>query len=172
MTDNTELIPLQLQHLELLRNWRNDKFISRFLVTQTHITPRMQQEWFHNLDPQTHKYFIVLANGKPIGCAQLRHINLTEKSAEPGIFIGIKEYMETGSAALAIINLLQKAFHGMGLKTLTSSVHRDNILAINNYRKIGFRIEEAPQQEYWTTRIDSDTFFAFEKKLPQTRKTV
>jgi len=47
------------EHLEMVRQWRNDPKISKFMFHQGEITSAMQQEWFESINNISNFFFII-----------------------------------------------------------------------------------------------------------------
>ena len=41
-----KLVPMQKEHIELVREWRNSKEVSQYMYTENYISLEAQKEWF------------------------------------------------------------------------------------------------------------------------------
>ncbi len=78
----------------------------------------------------------------PVGSVYYSHVEPEEHTAEFGIFIGEQEAVGKGIGAAATKLALDYAFDQMELQTVFLRVFCDNVPAIGNYRKLGFRTVE------------------------------
>lgn len=93
--------------------------------------------------------FAIIAKdtGKAIGNCGFPKLNLIDKAAEVGIFIGNKEYWNGGYGTEALSLLCDFAFNVLNIHNISLKVYAFNLQAIHCYQKIGFqevgRIREA-----------------------------
>ncbi|MCP3177558.1 GNAT family N-acetyltransferase [Desulfuromonas sp. KJ2020] len=81
--------------LETLRTWRNDPEISRFMVTQDHITPEMQNKWFETTRLRGDVNFIINYEGLDIGFIGLKLVDVKEKLYNPGVYFANTNYQNS-----------------------------------------------------------------------------
>ena len=67
-----ELIPLQKEHLKLVRNWRNSKEVSQYMYTEEVITEEAQIQWYNLVSKSDkYKYWLISYNNKLLGVVNL-----------------------------------------------------------------------------------------------------
>ncbi len=71
-----DLIPLEEEHLEIVRNWRNSKEVSQYMYTDTFITEDAQKKWFKKISiSEDYKYWIISYDDKLLGVVNLYDID-------------------------------------------------------------------------------------------------
>ncbi len=135
------LIPLNISHLELVRNWRNNELIASFMEYQEYITKEAQQQWFETIQNTENYYFIIETNKTSIGLIHLNKVDEINKSAHSGLFIGEEKYQGTGIALAASILILSFAFETLDLNKVYAKVNKDNMAVIEYNQFLGFDFE-------------------------------
>lgn len=125
--------------LELVREWRMKPEVTKYLYTDPIITSEDQEKWFANLQKTNDEYWILSHKGNAIGYAALR--NVSNISADPGVFIGETKYRGKGLGKLAIEKIQDYAFSVVGLEKLYGPVLSGNYSALMAYLRNGWRIE-------------------------------
>lgn len=137
---NVRLEPARDQDIERIRRWRNSPFVQRNMQFQEYISPEMQKQWWANLSPFYHHYFLVYDVDTAIGVIHLKDINWDQKEAEAGIFIGKKEYLGTFISVQAVLALMDTAFEQYGLKKLKAKVATKAEKTLDFNQKLGYEI--------------------------------
>ena len=50
---------MEAEHAELVRSWRNDPKIAKFMFYKGEITTAMQAEWFASIDNEQNFFFLI-----------------------------------------------------------------------------------------------------------------
>lgn len=143
--NNMMLLPLNKEHIENLRNWRNDKTKTRFLRKIDYITKEKQLLWFQKYrEDETQIAFTIYENEKLkriVGSVSLYNINLNKGTSEVGrIQIGDSEAHGIGLGKNSLLGAIKVAFQCLEIQKIEASIHKDNIASHKNSMKIGFRI--------------------------------
>ena len=140
---NLELRPLDEEHIENLRVWRNDKEQTKYLRQIGHISPEMQKAWFENY--KTDKDIISFAIyetedlNRMVGALSLYDFN--DDVVEIGkIQVGDKDAQGKGIGRISFVMLLKLAFEVFKVKKVIATVNVDNAPARKSYFRIGFKI--------------------------------
>ncbi len=132
------LRPLTHADIEMVRCWRNDPRIARYMHFRDTITREMQEEWFRSINNDRHAFFIVEIGDEPVGMTEYKNIDLVEGKAEGGIFIHKEEY-RNGLYPFAVIAIKHVyGFNTLGLRELYSYVLDNNKRAIRFNETIGY----------------------------------
>lgn len=158
-----QLIPLSFEHLEVVRNWRNQNHVRNMMEYQELISTQEQKAWFSNLKHQENKYFVFATSTDLVGLTHLK--NISEETAEAGLFVGNEKYIGTGVAFYASIELLDLAFFEMKLQKLFAKVNKDNIDAIRYNTSLGFSEEKKLNESFIQLAITQDTYVLKREKL-------
>ncbi len=105
-----------------------------------------QKEWFAEYLKQKDitkgiEFAIETKDGKFIGCCGVNHMDMKNRMAMVGIFIGDKEYLGRGYGTEAMGLLMEYLFDEVNLNKISLDVFSFNERAVKSYEKLGFRIE-------------------------------
>jgi RimJ/RimL family protein N-acetyltransferase len=133
-----ELLRLEEDKIELLRHWRNAPEIVKNMEFQEHITAKMQANWFTKINNIHNFYFLIKWDKNWIGMINLSAIDYEKKTAEAGIFISNKSYINTSIPAHSSFSLLDFAFDDLELKSIHIKVNKNNKKALKYNQHLGF----------------------------------
>ena len=134
-----QMVDYDYKFLQYSWDWLNDPEIKK-LTNTNDFSIKDQREWFDNLN-KSKDYLIwgILADSKPIGACGLKKI--TKKDCEYWGYIGEKLYWGKGIGKI-MLNSLEQIAKEMNLKSIWLKVLKDNIRAINLYKKAGYEVEK------------------------------
>lgn len=139
---------LREDHIELVRNWRNDPKISRFMEFRDYITPEMQLKWFNKINNENNYYFIIEYLKKKIGLINVRDIDYQKNEGEAGIFIYEEEWLNSTISFQSTLCLYDFCFEKLGLVRLIAHIINDNKRAIKFNKMIGFKLARNQESVY------------------------
>jgi UDP-4-amino-4,6-dideoxy-N-acetyl-beta-L-altrosamine N-acetyltransferase len=156
---------LEISDLELVRTWRNADHVRLNMQFQDLITPPMQIDWFQSLNVSKNQYFIIKKDAVAVGVVNIKDINDEVKTAEAGIFIGIKVYLDSTIPFLATISIMEYAFDILKLKSLKAKINTTNTKVILFNQSFGYKKEEQQRDEFfhYYTVTYNDFLLATEK---------
>ncbi|MDB4061268.1 GNAT family N-acetyltransferase [Vicingaceae bacterium] len=154
------LEPLTLESAMLVRAWRNSPKVNRFMDFKAYITLGQQERWFEAIVTSTNVYFIIRKGSTPIGLIHLNRFDTDKKTAYAGLFIGDEEFEGTGIAFKASVALLEYAFEELKLDKVFAKVHKDNAVAIDYNKNLGFEYDGAESGPFQRLKINSTAFIA------------
>lgn len=136
--NNINVVEYGSEYLTYSWKWLNDDEIK--YLTQTPTFSKEQQLEFFNSLPSRTNYFIkgIEYNGIPVGACGLKHITNTD--AEYWGYIGEKAFWGKGIGQFALTYMIKKA-QQKNLKSIYLKVIKENIRALNLYKKMGFLLE-------------------------------
>jgi diamine N-acetyltransferase len=144
--ENVSLGPLNRDLIPLYQQWFNSFDLLRTL--DRHLKPvslDQVERWFElRATPAQIGSVIVFTiyendTWRPIGNTALEGINLRDRTAEFGIFIGETNLQGKGYGSEATSLMLDYAFTGLGLQNVMLRVWEYNIAGIRVYEKAGFK---------------------------------
>lgn len=105
-----------------------------------------QKEWFKDYLKKKDisegvEFAIEASDGKYIGGCSVNQIDLKNRIAEVGIFIGAKEYLGKGYGTDAMELLLEYLFDEVNMNKVSLNVMSFNKRAVRSYEKAGFSLE-------------------------------
>lgn len=125
--------------IEMIRNWRNDTKISKFMEYREIITSEMQLNWYHKIDNDKNYFFIIEIDNKEIGLINIRDINSETKEGEAGIYIYDDEYLNSTISFQAAFCMYDFGFEELRLENIIAHILKDNKRAIKYNKMIGFQ---------------------------------
>ncbi len=140
--------------IELVRHWRNDPKISKYMEFRDHITPDMQRAWFEKINNNDNYYFIIVYKGNEIGLINIKDIDWQIGQGESGSFIYDDKYLNTDIAYRAHIVLYDYFFNILKGKSLRAHILADNNRSIRFSCFLGYK--EVEKNQY--ILIDKDYF--------------
>jgi UDP-4-amino-4,6-dideoxy-N-acetyl-beta-L-altrosamine N-acetyltransferase len=136
------ILELDKESIELIRRWRNSKWVSQYMYRSHYIGKEEHQKWISKLKTKdVAKALIIRYNGKPIGLAQLSNIDYDNKTTEWGFYIADESVRGKGIGTAVLYKLINYVFEEMSLKKMSTMVLENNYVAIKLYQKFGFKKE-------------------------------
>lgn len=133
--------PLKCQDIELLRKWRNDYELSKYLRPIDYITSEMQRAWFIDYLKSSNTYFFAICNevtDKVIGSVAIYNVN--DKNAEIGkLVIGDASARGRHIGYSSIVMAMQIGYEFIGIENYSLDCHENNIAALKNYLRAGYK---------------------------------
>jgi len=145
------LRPVQENDLELLRTWRNDSLISKYLIKTDYITREKQLEWFKRINADDDCYMFAIEEtsilNRVIGSLSL--YNFRKDCVEYGrLMIGDDEAHGKGLGFRAVSSLIYFAFEELKNAAVECIIHKENIACLKANYKVGFTVRgELPLPE-------------------------
>ncbi|MEK3835915.1 GNAT family N-acetyltransferase [Paenibacillus sp. FSL R7-0128] len=128
---------------EAWTRWFNDLEVTAPLGNEAYLLTSLDKEREgieHVLKSGTHMFSIVdLESDLAIGRCLLFDVNLVDRNAKAGIFIGDKEFWGKGFGSDAMRLLLDYGFNLLNLNNIMLGTFAFNERAIQCYKKVGFK---------------------------------
>lgn len=140
--DRIYLSPTCTEDVEQFTQWLNDFQTTDYLGRSGSImTTINEQEFLEKRSKNDMASFsiVTLQEDKLIGTISLEHINLINRDAILGIFIGDGEYRNQGYGTEAIKLILDYGFNYINLHSIKLDVMSFNLRAQKCYQKCGFK---------------------------------
>ena len=155
------LRPAERSDLPLFVRWFADAETARHLALRAPFSLAMEEKWFNQVveaqgKNQYHFVICLLPDGRPIGAADLRDIDLENGKAEFGISIGEKAEWSKGYGTEALNAICDFGFGALRLERIYLDVYADNARAIRSYEKAGFRQEGRKRNAHFGEGRHSD----------------
>lgn len=136
-----ELKQLTHDKIELIRFWRNDPKINRYMEFRDEITTEMQEKWFERISNSgTDFYYIIVADGNEIGCINLKDVDFENKTGETGIFIWDDNYLNGTYGIRAALCIHDYAFENLKLDYIHGHALDDNKRANRLNDFLGYKV--------------------------------
>uniref|UniRef100_A0A7C4RAJ8 N-acetyltransferase n=1 Tax=candidate division CPR3 bacterium TaxID=2268181 RepID=A0A7C4RAJ8_UNCC3 len=151
---NIKFRPHKREDIPLRVKWMNDPRVIKYLGfdISKKVTKKTASKWFDEYEKEsrkgTKKFFLVLDNKKPIGLVGLSRIHKIDGSTDLFIIIGDKDYVGKGiSKTMMNFIVHEYGFGRLDLHKINLGVFTDNKIAVNLYKKMGFKIEGTLKDE-------------------------
>lgn len=149
--EKVQLAAVQREYLPKYVEWLNDWEVARFLMPGIPLPLNLEREiaWFESLSQDKENIVLAIltrADKQLIGNCGLHRIDLKNRSATYGIFIGDKNYWGKGYGTDATRVLLEFAFEELGLNRVELWVYAFNTRAQRAYEKVGFQRDGVRRQ--------------------------
>lgn len=137
-TMNIELKKIEENDMELLRKWRMQENVTKYMITDPKITKDEQIKWYNKIkDDKSRIDYVIMCDDIRIGYYGITCINKEDSSCEIGFYIGENEYRGRG-----IFNVVQNQiediiFNYLKLNKIIISVLENNPIIVA-YKKNGF----------------------------------
>lgn len=138
------LRPIEVDDTDDIVKWRNSESVKQFFIYQGEFTREGHLNWLETKvkTGEVIQFMIVLKeSNKAIGSVFLRDVDMQNKKAEYGVFIGDESARGKGYGSDAARLILRHAFQEAGLHRVYLRAFADNERAIASYEKVGFKKE-------------------------------
>jgi len=149
---------VQEDDIELIRQWRTDPNVSRYMFFRGDITPEQQRDWFRSIDNDCNYFFIVHYEGKKIGLNSIKDIDWPSRSGQGGIFIVPQELRHSLTVFRVAIPPLIWLFEHLAFNYVHACVQPDNRRAIRYNRALGHTIDPASEPGIVRSRLTREAF--------------
>lgn len=135
------LSPVDDRLTEKVAKWSNDLEVAiRTGDISDKITYEVQREYLKGMNNGGHAFYIVAKeNNEAVGIARLMRVNLINRTATMGMFIGEKNNRNKGMGTEATKLLLDFGFNVLNLKNIMIETFSFNERAIQACKKAGFK---------------------------------
>lgn len=162
---NITLETITEDKLEILRLWRNNKHVSKFMDFKEEISKEQQIIWFNNINQEKEFYFIIRKKDILIGLIHINKINAEESTGEVGLFIGNENFAGTGITLGASLNLLDFAFEKLQLNEVFAKINNANNNAIKYNSFLGFNRSHPLNNEFTIWKLTKESYQNSKPKL-------
>lgn len=135
------LSPRTVEDAEVYTEWLNDFSVTDYTGRSGEtMTQEAEKDYLEKgIEKQATFAIIDLKEDKLIGGIDLNKIHAVNRTAELGIFIGVKEYRGKGYGTEAINLILDYGFNYLNLNNINLHLIEFNERALNCYKKCGFK---------------------------------
>ncbi|MCF7858452.1 MAG: GNAT family N-acetyltransferase [Candidatus Cloacimonetes bacterium] len=136
------LSPINVEDAETYCEWLNNWEIGVNLLTfSQQLSLEREKKILQDMIDNNNQIFAIvdISNDKLIGNCSIFRINLPNRKAEVGIFIGDKSYWNKNYGKEALSLLVDYGFNVLNLNNIMLEVFSFNERAIKCYKKVGFK---------------------------------
>lgn len=124
--------------LEKIRQWRNSEYVRSKMLYQKIITTEEQINWYNKVNNNHNYYFIITSGGVELGLSNIKNINYTNKTVEPGIFFIDEKYSNGEFSLNCAIIMIETSLLFFGAKELHSMALKSNKPGFDFNTTLGF----------------------------------
>lgn len=125
-----ELELLTPKKIEMVRQWRNDPKISKYMEYREEITPEQQERWFSKLNNgRDNFYWIIKYKGEDIGLINIKDVDYDKRTGESGVFIYCDKYLNTDISYRAHLVMFDYVFNDLNLNSTYCHILKSNLRA-------------------------------------------
>ncbi len=149
-TDEFIIKDLELKEIEIARKLHNDKSVLRFLTDASKVSKIQQSKWFLNLEQSSKSFRLIIFEKSSmtfIGIFRIDQLDLKNKSVVIGLDITPKQRGKKFS--LKIYHYLLRYIFKMNINRVSLETLETNYVAINLYKKLGFKNEGRLREAIW-----------------------
>ena len=127
-----------LKYVEWLNNYNIAKGVNQIRKI---LTIEAEKEFLSKRDSDKYNFSIInKSNDMLLGNISLMKVDFVDRTAELGIFIGEEDNLGKGYGSDAIRLILEYGFNQLNLNNIMLRVYSFNEIAINAYKKCGFKV--------------------------------
>lgn len=138
------LRPITMEDTPLIVRWRNTESVRKNFIFRERFTEEMHNNWMRTkvASGEVVQYIIIdRDDGKPVGSVYFRDIDMKNRSAEYGIFIGEESARGKGLGSETARIFTRFGFETLGLHRISLRVIAGNSQAEKSYENAGFTRE-------------------------------
>lgn len=144
------LSPMCVEDAETYVRWMNDSKVTDGVgSTSRVISMENEKAWLLQNTGQHHFAIVNLETDELIGNCGIQEVNQLRQCAEVGLFIGEEKNRNQGYGREALSLLIDYGFNYLNLNNIMLRVFAFNTLAINCYKKVGFKEIGRRRQSYY-----------------------
>lgn len=152
---------VQLEDIELVRQWRLDERVRPHMLYQGDITPEQQRRWFDSINNPDNYFFIVHHEGRKVGLNSIKDIDWERRTGQGGLFLVPEELRQSLVVFRVAIPPLVWLFEEMGLESVHAVIRADNRRAIRYNLALGHTLDPVVEGSgQVTSRITREAFAA------------
>lgn len=126
----------------MLRAWRNQPEVAKYMFTDHYITETEHAAWFAGIaNDSTRRYWIIVCDGADVGLLSLEGIDRVHERCYWAFYVASPDMRGKGIGSFAEYAVLHQVFDVMGLYRLCGEVLATNEPVLRMHESFGFRQE-------------------------------
>ena len=142
---------------------RNKEFVRKNMVYSRYITWDEHLKWYSELNPETNFYFLIRSNHIPVGVFNFKDLDIENKRAELGIFMGREDILRTPVPFLCCLTLIDLAVKLFQISPFTKvKTGASDIESLN--KSLGYELAET-HEHYIVNNLNIEKHYQLSKKV-------
>ena len=159
---NLTLQKLEEKEIKILRIWRNDPRVLKFMLSNnSYISKEKQKEWFDSIkNSQNSFYYMIYKDDLLLGYSAIKNIDCKSKIGQPGGIINpsIKEPILAYLKAFITYDFY---FDKLGILSTYAYIKNSNIKSHNYAKSLGYKQDESKNNgEFYYYTLNKDDYIA------------
>jgi len=159
---------MEHKDIEMVRQWRNSKWVNQFMEYHEHISPEMQETWYRKVNSPEYLYMIAEYKGEAIGLMNDKNIDWENKTSESGFFLKDPKYYHSHIPILVSLCGIDATFFFLRWNKSFARMLKGNKNVIDFNTALGYEL--CDNQENIENQLYVMTRERFLKKSPKIRK--
>ena len=155
--------PLSKDHIQGLRQWRNEASLSGLMIVSKRISVKEQDSWFQSLDQYQH-YYELRYDMRFVAVLQVKNIDRNCKSGEAGIIMNPEVRTPATVLTMAILMFYQRYFIHYKFESLTAKVKKSNKSMIKLNLDLGYKVK-GDYTDYLSLTLNASRFLNKNRRL-------
>lgn len=149
--------------LKIALELRNKEFVRKNMVYSRYITWDEHLKWYSELNPETNFYFLIRSNHIPVGVFNFKDLDIENKRAELGIFMGREDILRTPVPFLCCLTLIDLAVKLFQISPFTKvKTGASDIESLN--KSLGYELAET-HEHYIVNNLNIEKHYQLSKKV-------
>lgn len=137
-----KFLKMSVEHLEMIRNWRNSPDVKKYMYTDQYITEKVHHNWYNRVKDDTTKvYWVIEVDKILVGLVNLYNIDNQNKRCYWAYYLADPSVRGKGLGRLIELNILSYVFENLGLNKLCCEILGFNDIVVKIHQKYGSKIE-------------------------------
>ena len=147
------LSPIELDDIEIIRKWRNNPNIQKYLREYRLFSKVQKKEWYLSMiQDNRFEMFLIKDNitSEPVGVCGLTYIDWVNRHADIHIYTGKDELWIDDLYCPAAMNLVLKyAFETLNLNKVWAEIYEVDDKKIDFFKQSGFTVDASLREHYY-----------------------
>lgn len=155
---NLTLKKLEENEIEILRTWRNDPRVLKFMLSNnSYISKEEQKQWFNSIkNSQNSFYYMIYKDDLLLGYSAIKNIDYKTKIGEPGGII--KELI---LACLKAFITYDFYFDELGILATYAYIKNSNTKSHNYAKSLGYKQDKSKNNgDFYYYTLNKDDYIA------------
>lgn len=147
------LAPIELEDIEVIRMWRNNPNIQKYLREYRLFSKSQKKEWYSNMIKDNRFEMFLIKDNKtsePVGVCGLTYIDWVNRHADVHLYVGKDEtWIDDKYCPKALKMILDYAFGTLNLNKVWAEIYEIDNKKIEFFKNNGFVVDACLREHYY-----------------------